>query len=140
MVTYQFPARLENLRKCIETVTLFAVSAGVAKDKTIQLELALEEALVNIFKYAYPDAADGMVEITCDETGRDKIKIEIRDNGVPFNVLSHPEPDTSVPLSERKIGGLGIFLIKKTIDELSYRREEVSNILTFVISKKKVFR
>lgn len=136
MVTYQFPAQLEYLRKCIETVTLFADSTGVSKDKTVELELALEEALVNIFKYAYPDAADGMVEITCDETGKDKIKIEIRDNGVPFNALSHPEPDTSVPLSERKIGGLGIYLIRKMIDELYYRREERSNILTFVIGKR----
>jgi serine/threonine-protein kinase RsbW len=136
MVTYQFPSRLEYLRKCIETVTLFANSSGVSKDKIVELELALEEAFVNIFKYAYPDATNGMVEITGNETDKDKIKIEIRDNGIPFNALSHPEPNISVPLLERKIGGLGIYLIKKTIDEIYYRREEGRNILTFVISKR----
>ena len=56
--------------------------------------------------------------------------ITLTDSGVPFDPLQKPDPDTSLPAEEREIGGLGIFLVKKTMDDVIYRREDGRNLLT----------
>jgi anti-sigma regulatory factor (Ser/Thr protein kinase) len=63
-------------------------------------------------------------------TGKNGIIVELRDNGIAFDPLSRPEPDIGVPVERRPIGGLGIMLIKKTMDELKYKRENNQNIFT----------
>ena len=100
------------------------------------MRLASEEALVNVINYAY-SGGQGNVLVSCGEAGAGGIKIELSDAGVPFDPLSRPEPDTTLPMEQRKIGGLGILMIRKSMDEVAYRRENGRNILTMVKFAKK---
>ena len=98
-----------------------------------EIEIAAEEALVNIFRYAY-QGQEGDVEISCKaEHGRTFI-IEIIDAGMPFNPLSVSEPDITLDVGERQIGGVGVFLIKKLMDDVIYRRDGDKNILELVVN------
>lgn len=101
---------------------------------TFTLQLVTEEIVVNIVSYAYPDGADGDLEIDVlrSET---EIKLEFFDSGTPFNPLEKEDPDTTLSAEDRPIGGLGIFLVKQMMDDVRYRHENGRNILT--ISKKK---
>jgi anti-sigma regulatory factor (Ser/Thr protein kinase) len=100
----------------------------------MHIELASEEALVNIFHYAYP-SKKGDVEIVCYPVTDDRFTIEIIDSGIPFNLLSAGEPVITSDLHKRKVGGLGIFLIRKVVDNIEYRREKDKNILTLTVLK-----
>ncbi|MDH7510619.1 MAG: ATP-binding protein [Methanolinea sp.] len=102
--------------------------AGIHERLLPDLELAVEEAVVNIMAHAYPGGEGDLVLGVL--TGPDHVTIEIRDRGVPFNPLLVPEPDTSAPLWEREIGGLGVHLIRSLMDEVSYEFRDGENILT----------
>ena len=91
------------------------------RKKISKIELALEEALVNICKYSYP-GEPGNAEVSCKQDNS-RFIIKIVDSGIPFDMTSLPSPDITSSVEQRKIGGLGIFLIKKTVDEVEYRRE-----------------
>jgi serine/threonine-protein kinase RsbW len=124
-------AKLENLQTMLGFIREKAKALGF-DDKTInQIQLASEELLVNVINYAYPDI-NGEIEITCTPKQNKGLEVEIVDSGIPFNPLSQPEPDTKAPLEKRKIGGLGIHLIRNTMDELNYKRQEGRNIFTFL--------
>lgn len=102
---------------------------GVSETSMMQLELAVEEIFVNISNYAYEGT--GKVWIGCDvEKDTMSITITFKDSGAEFDPLSMPEPDTSAPALDRPIGGLGIFLVKRNVDGISYRRRDGYNILT----------
>ena len=92
--------------------------------------VAVEEIFVNIASYAYPDG-DGNASLSFgfDENER-LMTLIIKDNGVPFNPLEKAEPDITLSADEREIGGLGIFITKKTMDTVSYAYENGENILT----------
>lgn len=94
------------------------------------IELICEEIFVNICNYAYGDKT-GMAEIETD-ISEGKLTIIFRDSGIPFNPLTRQNPDISLPPEERNIGGLGIYLVKRLADEVSYRYDENTNILTVV--------
>ena len=91
-------------------------------------DLAIEEHLTNVRGYAYQDKAahDILVRLTIE--GR-CLQVEVADDGLSFNPLSQPAPDTSLPLDQRLPGGLGIHLIRQFMDQLDYRREADKNIL-----------
>lgn len=97
------------------------------------LHLVVEEIVVNIVSYAYPKgvAGDAGVDVTNDGGN---ITISFIDHGTPFNPLENEDPDVTLGIAERPIGGLGIFLVKKTMDSVEYRHEDGCNILT--VSKK----
>jgi anti-sigma regulatory factor (Ser/Thr protein kinase) len=126
-------AKLENLEMLVQSVTACAKEHGISENKLPVIELGLEEAFVNICKYAYRDK-EGDVEIKCNLDG-DRFIIEIIDEGIPFDINSFPDPDITQNISERKIGGLGVFFIKKMADNIRYRREANRNILTIVIAQ-----
>ena len=125
----EVPAILVNLEKMTDFTASFAEKQGFDKATVGQIRLASEEALVNVINYAYP-GAEGTVEIACEEIQGGGIKIEIKDAGIPFDPLSLPSPDTSLPMEQRNIGGLGIFMIRKIMTSVKYRRENDRNILT----------
>lgn len=106
-----------------------AQKQGFAGETLSQIRLACEEALVNVINYAYP-GGEGTVAITCGAAPGDGIIIEIVDSGIEFDPLSISEPDTTLPLEQRKIGGLGIFMIRKIMSDVKYRRENGRNIFT----------
>ena len=88
------------------------------------LSVVIEELVVNIVNYAHSDYLD--VEIIRDEKN---IALRFHDNGVPFNPLQKDPPDITSPLEDRKIGGLGIFMVKKFMDTVSYEYTEGENVL-----------
>jgi serine/threonine-protein kinase RsbW len=124
-------AELNNLYTMLDAVKDFAEKQGMKGEKLNQLEVALEEILVNISSYGYP-ATSGSIEIQYRVTGDHNLVIEISDWGIPFDPLARPEADTTLPLEERKIGGLGIFFVRQIAKKVHYRREDDKNILTLV--------
>ena len=125
---------IEHLERLIAFVAGHAEMAGFTVKRINEIELAAEEALVNIFKYAYP-RTDGDIVLGCRNEHDVGFILEISDNGVPFNILEVPDPDMTPDISDREIGGLGVFFIKKMVDETRYRRKGNSNILTLVFRK-----
>ena len=94
------------------------------------LRLVCEELVVNVVDYAYPeDDTEGYLDIEIEKED-DSITIRFKDGGVPFNPLQRDMPDTSLPLEERRIGGLGIFLTIKKMDAVTYDYVDNENILT----------
>lgn len=130
------PAKLENLENLQKFITDFAVNHGFSDKRIIEIELACEEALVNIFNYAYLDEKDGDVEIYCKVAQNGDILIEMVDAGQPFNLNELPDPDVNLDVSERDIGGLGSVLMKKFADDINYKRKENKNFLTFKFFKR----
>ena len=128
-------AKLESLEGFMQFVITSAGDAGFPAKRIQEIELAVEEALVNIINYAYPDQDNGDVEIKCGLEDQGRLIIEIRDSGVPFDVGTQSDPDLDATIAERKIGGLGIFLIRKMADEMRYKREGEENVLTLLILK-----
>ena len=92
------------------------------------LRLACEEVVVNIASYAYPDDAEGFIDIDIRKT--DRIILRFEDGGVPFNPLNYEEPDITLPWEKRRIGGLGIYLVMKKMDAVRYEYANDRNILT----------
>lgn len=95
----------------------------------MQVNLAIEEAVVNVMDYAYPSGTEGEVVVeTKIENG--KLQFVITDHGVAFDPTAKAEVDTTLPAEERSIGGLGIHLIRKIMDDVKYERVNDMNILT----------
>jgi sigma-B regulation protein RsbU (phosphoserine phosphatase) len=98
-----------------------------------QIELAVEEVFVNIANYAY-QSPDGEVTVNCrveEAQGRAVMTLAFSDKGRPFNPLEYPEPDINLPLEDRPEGGLGLLIVKKTMDTIHYSRENEVNCLEF---------
>lgn len=112
----------------------FALEIDFPPSGIHHIELAVEELLVNIINYAYPEE-DGDIEIHCKVLEDGAICILIIDEGIPFDVSGKEDPDVSIPVEERKIGGLGILLAKEMMDSLEYSRENNKNILRIVKNK-----
>ena len=132
MSKIRLPAKIENLKKLIQFVSDRAKRQKFTQKRIKAIELATEEALVNIFNYAYPENT-GDVEVRCKMDDDTRFTLEILDNGIPFDIRSISEPDLTENISNRKIGGLGIFLMRKMVDEVQYHRDGKSNILTLII-------
>ena len=98
----------------------------------MQIDVAVEEIFVNIASYAYPDK-DGDAKITV-ETCSDSVKITFEDRGIRYDPLQNDDPDVTLPTSERPIGGLGVYMVKKTMDSVSYEYADGSNRLTITKS------
>ena len=126
------PATMENFEKMIKFIRNGAAAAGFDSEMVNKINLACEEALVNVIKYAYPDKV-GDVEITYKIINGEKgLQIEIIDRGISFNPLSIVEPDITAPVEERPIGGLGIYMVLNIMDKVNYRRDKDRNILTLI--------
>jgi serine/threonine-protein kinase RsbW len=130
----KLPAKIEHLEKLIDFVSGCTKEKGFSDKRIKEIELATEEVLVNIFNYAYPEGY-GDVEVKCSLDNDTRFIIEISDSGIPFDSLSLADPDVTSDISERKIGGLGVFLVRKIADEVHYRRDEGKNILSLILYK-----
>ncbi|MDA8170532.1 MAG: ATP-binding protein [Nitrospiraceae bacterium] len=127
------PARLEHLKESLELISSCARDQGFNQKKALEIELAAEEALVNIFTYAYK-GKEGDVEIAC-KLDNDKFIIEIADSGEPYDVLSVADPDIRADITERQPGGLGVFLMKELMDDVRYAYKGNRNILRLIALK-----
>ena len=100
----------------------------------MQIDVAVEEIYVNIANYAYaPETGKAYISVRPDPENA-SVTIEFRDNGIPFDPLAKADPDVTLSAEERNIGGLGIYMVKKSMDALEYSRKDGQNILT--ITKK----
>ncbi len=108
---------------------------GLPMAAVFQLNLALEEAFVNVVDYAYPGKNGMPVQLNMDGTG-ETLTFTLIDEGEPFDPTTLDEPDTSLSAEERPIGGLGVFLVKQIMDEVRYERQGNRNILTMTYTVK----
>ena len=112
---------------------------GIPDDIQLSLNLAVEEAVVNVINYAYPKGTEGDIEINITNSpipdlseSSTEVIFTIIDQGVPFDPTTHDEADTTSELEERQIGGLGIHLIRNIMDRVEYQRDGNSNKLTMI--------
>ena len=96
---------------------------------TMQMNLALEEAVVNVMNYAYPKGVTGDIQIEAIANDK-RLKFVISDSGMPFDPTIHRPVDTTLSAEERPIGGLGIHLITQLMDSINYERKDNMNVLT----------
>lgn len=124
-------ANQDNLMEILAFVRSSLTELGCPKHVIGNVVLAVEEAFVNIALYAYaPNEGDMSLTIT----GYDNptyVTLTFRDRGVPFNPLARVEPDITLPGKERPIGGLGILMYKRLMDEVTYEYVDGQNVLTF---------
>lgn len=106
-----------------------AQGQAMEPEKTRKFQLVIEEAFVNICRYAYPGAR-GDVEVNYFSEGG-QVVMEIIDSGIPFDITAQELPAITEEIHEREIGGLGCLLIRKLMDRVVYRREDGKNILRF---------
>jgi serine/threonine-protein kinase RsbW len=127
-----FDADFDNLDEIREFVGEAARQVGFSDKEIYSIQLAADEASSNIIEHAYAGVGDGKIEIDC-HASENELTIVMRDHGKSFNPSSVPEPNVKADLSERKIGGLGMYLMRKLMDEVSYESSlETGNVLTMV--------
>ena len=120
-------ATVENLPQVTEFIIESLEEKNCSRKILLQMELVIEELFVNVAHYAYrPNVGSCTVYKDFEETPR-SISVSFVDTGVPYNPLEHEDPDTSLGVEEREIGGLGIFLVKKNVDEY----KDGQNVLRF---------
>lgn len=125
-----FPALLTELSNVTAFVESELEKADCPMKTQMSISVCVEEVFVNIAHYAYPDKV-GTAEVRVDVSPDEKsVVICFLDNGIPFDPLNKTEPDVSLPVEQREIGGLGIFMVKKLSDELSYEYADGWNVLT----------
>lgn len=125
-----FPADERALREVIAFTEAELEKAECPMKAVMQITVAIEEIFVNVARYAYPEGGGEVrFSVDFDNTNRE-ITFRMTDDGIPFNPLEKPDPDVTLSAEERKIGGLGIYMMKKTMDDVSYAYEKGENILT----------
>ena len=130
MTSQTFPAKTEALSDVIGFVEQTLERLDCPMKTQMAICVAIEEVFVNIAHYAYSDGEGDMtICVGFDEESR-TATFRITDQGIPFDPLQKPDPDITLSAQEREIGGLGIFIAKKTMDSLSYAYENGENILT----------
>ena len=122
------PAEVDRLPDVIAFADEILEEDGCPMKAQTQIDIALEELYVNIAHYAYPDG-NGDAEIGI-EVADGCAQLILSDSGIPYDPLSKPDPDVTLPADERAIGGLGIFMTKKLMDDISYEYKDGRNVLT----------
>ena len=123
------PNDVQTVPQLSQFVDEVCESLGFDMSLTMQMNLALEEAVVNVMTYAYPKGHAGDVYIVA-EANDVRLKFTIIDSGLPFDPTAKEEIDTTLSVEERPIGGLGIFLVRELMDSINYERIDGKNVLT----------
>ena len=125
-----FPAKFEFLDEIRDFVAQVAHEGGFTQKEIYSLQLAADEAASNIIEHAYEGISDADIDITCDMRG-ELIIITMHDTGAPFDPSRVKQPNIKADLSERQIGGLGVYLMRKIMDEVRYESSaRTGNLLT----------
>lgn len=130
MDTLETEARVDNLDEVIEFIDSALEKVCCPAKDQMQIDLAVEEIFVNIAHYAYAPKV-GMAVISIDISGG-QVRIVFMDHGIPYDPLAREDPDITLPPEERGIGGLGIFMVKKSVDDIKYEYKDGQNILTII--------
>lgn len=129
MKEFTVEAKVENLDKVIAFVNSELETADCPMKTQMQIELAVEEIFVNIAHYAYGEET-GSATVTVDVSSGDTAVICFSDSGVQYDPLAKEDPDVTLSAEKRSIGGLGIFMTKKSMDHISYEYRDGHNVLT----------
>ena len=133
MIEKRFPAILDQLEPVQKFVLDQMKDYPYSERIRAQLDVAVEEIFVNIARYAYPPGQPGWALIRCQlDQAPLRITVQFVDSGVPFNPLKKKDADITLSADARQIGGLGILMVKRSMDEISYAYENGQNILTLV--------
>lgn len=122
------PVRVENLESVLEFVNAFLKEVNCPKTVQYELDVAVEELFVNVAHYAYKPE-EGQITIQADISD-DMVTIVFTDSGKPYNPWVKEDPDITLSAEERGIGGLGIYMVKKSMDEVGYAYEDGKNVVT----------
>ena len=123
-------ATVDNLHKVLEFVDKFLEEMECPTKTKMQIDVSVEELFVNIAQYAYaPKTGQATIRV---ETEKDPAAVSITfiDRGVPYDPLAKPDPDVMLSAQDRQIGGLGIFMVKKSMSSMAYEYRDGQNILT----------
>ena len=130
MKVLRIPARTDQLDAVQAFIDEQLSAIYCSLEEQIQLQIAVEELFVNIAHYAYnPEIGEAIIGCNVDQAPP-SITIQFRDRGVPFNPLAREDADISLSAEDRDIGGLGIFMVKDYMDEVTYAYEDGQNVLT----------
>jgi serine/threonine-protein kinase RsbW len=133
--TRTFPGQFSYLAEIGEFVARAAGAAGLSADAAYAVEMAVDEACTNIIVHAYGGEGRGDIECTCQINGNG-LTVTLRDRGCPFDPSSVPEPNVDATLQNRREGGLGLYLIRKLMDDVRFKfTPDAGNILTMVKRK-----
>ena len=136
MQSVRFAAKFEFLDEIREFVGAVARQGGFSDKDVYNIQLATDEAASNMIEHSYENIPDGVIDLSCGMDG-EQIRIVMVDYGEPFDPSAIPMPDLKADLSDRKIGGLGIFLMRKLMDEVYYEaKADNSNVLTMIKRKR----
>ena len=125
-----YAAELESLKKFRDFITSCCAQYDISNDVVLDLKLAVDEACTNIIEHGYKGMDPGSIILSFRiETGR--ILVQITDFGHIFEPEAAPKPDVEAALEDRELGGLGLFLIYQTMDNIDYQSSEEGNTLTF---------
>jgi serine/threonine-protein kinase RsbW len=132
--SFELKSDLSELDKLCENLETFGNRFGFSKKLIFEINLALDELFTNIISYGFKDGKEHIVKVTLTPQN-DELCLCIEDDGKPFNPIEFETPDVSCSVEECKIGGLGIHIMKKLMDEVCYERCGNKNVLNL---KKKV--
>jgi serine/threonine-protein kinase RsbW len=136
MQSVRFAAKFEFLDEIREFVGAIARQGGFGDKDVYNIQLATDEAASNMIEHSYENIPDGVIDLSCGMDD-EQIRIVMVDYGEPFDPSAIPMPDLKADLSDRKIGGLGIFLMRKLMDEVYYEaKTDKSNVLTMIKRKR----
>lgn len=127
----KIPNTLDGLSELAEELAAFLENNGVDSEAAFAANLACEELVSNTIKYGYDDQDAHVIGFRV-ELCAGELRMVVTDDGHAFNPFTMPDPDTSIPLEERGLGGLGIHFVRKLLDDCSYERKDELNIVTVV--------
>ncbi|MCY4288918.1 MAG: ATP-binding protein [Aestuariivita sp.] len=132
----ELPAKAENLEKIFDWIEASCAAYDPAKQFMFGMQLVVEELFLNVLNHSAETAsADGRVSLTFSPQPNG-IMLVFSDDGSPFDPLSEaPEPDTDAAIEDRKIGGLGLKLVREIPSQLSYNRTDWGNQLTLIFNE-----
>ncbi len=127
--------KLQEIEKLPQLIKELGEEAQLTKQQMMSLRLALEEALVNVINYAYPERETGKINLKAlYEPNESFLRFELTDSGKPFDPTRVKDADLTLGVEDRPVGGLGVFLIKKKMDKVTYKRENGMNRLIMIKS------
>ena len=125
-------AQRDKLNEVLEFLDEVLESSDCSVKIQMQMDIAVEEIFINIASYAYaPGTGQAEIMVDVDEEKKE-ISVRFTDSGIPYNPLEKEDPDVTLSAEERSIGGLGIYMVKKSMDDMIYSYEDGKNILTII--------
>ena len=130
MKEWTFEAKIDRIPWLTEQVDGLLEGLDCPMKAQMQIDVAIDEWMANLASYAYGDGG-GEVTVRFDYLPDDRtVALTFIDSGIPYDPLAKPDPDVTLSVDKREVGGLGIFLVKKTMDDMTYARQDGRNVFT----------